>query len=375
MPRPSHRRALRAVVGVSAVALVATGLGPAAALAPEPWETELSFAADPGTVGAASDSPGTPSLCGTAGAPLDVEVPVSDVPDGIVTDVEVGISFSTGAWGGDAAVTLVAPDGMTSSPVFGRTGAATPTGCGSPNDLVGDYVFSDRAVADWWTSALSATPMPSGEFRAHSIGPTNEQVLLTPTFAAVDPNGTWVLRVTDSGGGDILTVTDAAVTITVDEPPVLNLSGPGNGARLPVRPTYTISSPDADVAGFTCAIDGGAGAPCTSPFVPAVEPGDHVLAVTALDAAGQTTTATRSFTLRDIACEQATKKLAKAKKANKKAVKALKKATKNLKALKKKDASKAKIKKAAKKVEKATKVKTSKGKALGKAKRGFTSAC
>ncbi|GAA2023531.1 hypothetical protein GCM10009719_38080 [Nocardioides kribbensis] len=105
-----------------------------------------------------------------------------------------------------------------------------------------------------------------------------------------------------------------------DEPadttaPVVTISsGPTDGASVESAPTFTFTSADDDVAGYECSVDGAAFAACTSPVTLTTEPGAHTFAVRATDESGNTGTAvTRSFTQRDLACEEATATLAEAK--------------------------------------------------------------
>lgn len=105
-----------------------------------------------------------------------------------------------------------------------------------------------------------------------------------------------------------------------DEPadttaPVVTISsGPAEGASVESAPTFTFTSADDDVAGYECSVDGAAFAACTSPVTLGTEPGAHTFAVRATDESGNTGTAvTRSFTQRDLACEEATATLAEAK--------------------------------------------------------------
>ncbi|KQP66501.1 hypothetical protein [Nocardioides sp. Leaf285] len=105
-----------------------------------------------------------------------------------------------------------------------------------------------------------------------------------------------------------------------DEPadttaPVVTISsGPADGASVESAPTFTFTSADDDVAGYECSVDGAAFAACTSPVALSTDPGAHTFAVRAIDESGNTGTAvTRSFTQRDLACEEATATLAEAK--------------------------------------------------------------
>jgi hypothetical protein len=94
----------------------------------------------------------------------------------------------------------------------------------------------------------------------------------------------------------------ATFTWTVDTtPPETTItSGPADGDTIvDVAPTFAFASEPG--ASFTCAVDGGAAAPCASPFTtPPLLAGAHTVAITATDAVGNTdpTPATRAFTLK-----------------------------------------------------------------------------
>ncbi|HMS10083.1 MAG TPA: FG-GAP-like repeat-containing protein, partial [Pyrinomonadaceae bacterium] len=173
-----------------------------------------TFPANAGTLGAIPD--GGPGCGVPAGTNREVTFTVSGL-SGSPTNVEVDMTFSpVHTWGGDVTATLIAPNG-TQFAIFGRRGAATPTACGSGNDLAGPYGFADSAAATNWFT-VAGTPTPAGDYRSTEVGGSATGGTVTsinPAFASVpDANGTWTLRVNDSGGGDTGTV--SAATLTVD---------------------------------------------------------------------------------------------------------------------------------------------------------------
>lgn len=180
-----------------------------------------TFAADAASLGAIADGA---AGCGTAGAARNVTFTVSGV-SGTVSSVEVGgLVFGTGhSWGADITATLIAPNGA-SHVLFGRTGATTATSCGDSSPLVGPYAFADTAAAPpsggWWQAAAASTAaIPTGTYRSTNsggAGATNPMPATTmnPSFTGVtNANGTWTLRLTDSGGGDTGSVTAANLTV------------------------------------------------------------------------------------------------------------------------------------------------------------------
>ena len=188
---------------------------------------EATFAANPATLGAIPDGPGTPTLCGSDGAPRNVTFTVSGI-SGAPTNVEVGMTFGAPihTFVGDVTAVLIAPNGA-SHTLFGYTGSTTAAGCGDSSDLAGPYNFKDSAAAPpsggWWqaaTTAGAAVAIASGDYRSTArggAGATNPQppTSINTSFAGVtNANGTWTLRLTDGGGGDTGAV--SAATLTVD---------------------------------------------------------------------------------------------------------------------------------------------------------------
>src|SRR5690554_3061891 len=167
--------------------------------------------------GAIPDGGGSTS-CGVNGAPLDVTFNVTGLTDPI-TSIEVDITM-THTYIGDVTATLIAPDGVTSLVLFGRTGAASATACGNSYDLGGTYLFTDIAIGDnWWAANGTA-----GNYRTTEIGPQNPTTFspvtsLNDTFGGmtnVNANGIWTLRFNDGGTGDTGAVSAANLMITTD---------------------------------------------------------------------------------------------------------------------------------------------------------------
>lgn len=201
-----------------------------------------TFPANAGTLGAIPDGPA--SQCGTAGANRDVTFTASGL-SGSPTNVEVSMTFGgpVHSWGGDVSATLIAPNG-TQFAIFGRRGATTAPSCGSSNDLAGPYNFKDTAAATNWFS-VAGTPTPAGDYRSTTVGGSATGGTVTsinPAFAGVpDANGTWILRVTDSGGGDTGAVSAASLTVDAGAAPggspVADFDGDGKTDFAVVRQT------------------------------------------------------------------------------------------------------------------------------------------
>lgn len=164
--------------------------------------------------------------CGVVGADLDITFTVAG--ESVAAPVDVGVELDlTHSWVGDVTVSLIAPGGATSSAIFGNTGSTTATGCGDSTDLGGAYGFFDDTVnpTNWWDEATAgggADIMTVANYRATEFGGDGQvipapMVVIDDAFAGVaDPNGTWTLRVTDSGGGDTGAV--LAATLFLGQP-------------------------------------------------------------------------------------------------------------------------------------------------------------
>lgn len=156
----------------------------------------------------------TTAGCGApAGAPLNITF--NSTATGTITNVEVDMT-ATHSWVGDVDVQLIAPDGTTHN-VFSDTGSTTTTGCGADDDLAGLYGFGDSFAGNWWTEATTVSPMAPGNYRTSTVGDVvggGTVTSMTPVFAAVNPAGTWTLRVTDEGNGDTGSVSAANLRIT-----------------------------------------------------------------------------------------------------------------------------------------------------------------
>jgi len=148
--------------------------------------------------------------CGLpAGPDIDVTFTVAGLPAGPPSNVSVDMDF-THSWVGDLEVSLIAPD-LTTHIIFASTGSTTATGCGSGDDLAGVYNFDNTGTGDWWTLG---NPYPVGTYAVPGGGAVTD---MNAAFAGIpDSNGTWTLRINDSGGGDTGSINAANLTLTVD---------------------------------------------------------------------------------------------------------------------------------------------------------------
>ena len=200
------------------------------------------------------DSPGSPSLCGTPGAPLNLSIPVTGVT-GTITGISVSLGIATN-WVGESAATLIAPGGAVTFSLYGRIGATTAGGTGDSSNFGGVYQFVDPSVSaqNIWSVAQPldtngvvppgayATTQPGG---AGVTAPAPTTPFLA-TFAGLTPaqvNGNWTLRLEDYCNADVATVSSATLTLAAAPVPTpvptegewgqvfMGLAAAGLGAR------------------------------------------------------------------------------------------------------------------------------------------------
>jgi subtilisin-like proprotein convertase family protein len=214
-----------------ALALLSSGvITRTAASGSENAAPEAVFPADAPSLGAIPDATVGGNICGDYGPNKDVTFTVSGL-SGTIIDVRVNMSV-THSWVGDLDVRLLGPGGAPSAVVYSNTGSTTATGCGDDSNLTGPYNFFDTAPAapTWWGAAATAAggvSVATGDYRVSTAGGVvggGANALITPTFAATSPNGTWTLRIRDGGEGDTGSVTAASLTITTGGPPVIPVS-------------------------------------------------------------------------------------------------------------------------------------------------------
>lgn len=302
------RSRLRAPIALLSLAL-AGGLAlvalPTAHAAPGPEDQSFTFQATPDTLGVVPDK--VAMGCGFPGGTQKViDIPVTGLA-GPLSDVEVTATITVG-WVADLTLVLIAPDGS-SAVLVSRTGNTGANTCGDSSTLAGSYTFSDQAVSNWWSAALAApgiSAVPAGTYRSSNDTPPGTPTLITPQFTGLaDPNGTWILRALDSGVTDIITVSAASLSLTVNAKPILDVSGtPDGDVVVDAAPSYTMSSTDFDLDHFECSLDGAAFANCGNPYQPSTDVhGDHVVEMRAVDSAGQlSAVVTRHFTHNTQAC-------------------------------------------------------------------------
>lgn len=227
----------RAGIWAVSVPLVTAGvvlLPPDAAIGADTLSgASLVVPADAGSLGIVPDGPGTPTLCGSAGTPRNVTFPVPAFPGFQVADVEVEMSFAgpVHTFAGDITSRLIDPSGSRDHVLFGRVLATTAAACGDASDLAGPYVFSDVAVPSlggWWQAATAETtstaPIVTGDYRTTNsggAGATNPMppTSMQPVFGGMtsgEAQGTWTLRIVDSGGGDTGAIASASLTIYLE---------------------------------------------------------------------------------------------------------------------------------------------------------------
>ena len=173
-----------------------------------------AFPANPASLGAIPDGPGT---CDAAGAPRNVTFTVTGI-SGPPTNVSLAFTISpTHTYVGDLDLLLKAPNGTTTHFIFTGTGNTVDS-----SNLTGPYEFNDAAAGNWWTTAASGDTnfvLPAGSYRTSNS--TGALTLMNPVFAGIPTsNGTWTAEFTDWCAGDIGGVSAATLTLTGAAAPV-----------------------------------------------------------------------------------------------------------------------------------------------------------
>lgn len=180
----------------------------------------ISISNDPPPVNTCTAGTGTGSIPDNApSTPLEISFNITGA-SGSTNNVELSMT-ATHTWVGDLRVELFAPNG-TSHVIFSRTGQVG-TGVGDSSNLGGEYKFSDAATGTgWWeAAAIGGTNdiIPPGAYRTTAAGPqttagTSPATNMNAAFAGVsNPNGTWVLKISDFASGDTGAVSAACLKI------------------------------------------------------------------------------------------------------------------------------------------------------------------
>lgn len=179
-------------------------------------------------VGPIPDGPGTPTACGPAGDSRDISFTLPALA-GELMDLDVEMHFSPPhTWGGNVTAVLISPGGIRQHTLFGRVGANVSVSCGFGANLAGPYIFSDAATppsGGFWQAAQGVALIPSGSYfttDSGGVGAVNPMppTSLAATFAGMQSwqmQGTWTLRLTDSGVGETGGVGAATLRIHYQE--------------------------------------------------------------------------------------------------------------------------------------------------------------
>jgi len=176
---------------------------------------------------------------------------------------------ATRAW----VVDLAPPHTTISSGPSGLTSMASASFAFSSNEADATFACSlDGAPLSVCTSPFAAAQLAQG---AH-------------TFA---------VRATDAAGHVDPTPATRAWTVDTVPPGVAITSGPANGSTTGPKVKFTFEAGEAG-ATLACSLDGAAFAACASPASFTLQAGSHELRVRASDAAGNTATETRAWTVK-----------------------------------------------------------------------------
>jgi hypothetical protein len=211
----------------------------------------------------------------------------------------------TYAVGTDGSLTLLA-DGQTPATLAGGvTGLAASAADATPPDTTITAGPADGSSTNDTTPAFSFAAVPATEPNPTftcSVDGGAAVACSSPFATPALANGphTFSVAATDFGGNTDATPATRTFTVDTVAPDTTINAGPANGSTITDRtPTFGFTASEAG-SSFRCRVDGGALAPCTTPFTtPTLGAGAHSFAVAAVDAAGNAdaTPATRAFTV------------------------------------------------------------------------------
>jgi subtilisin-like proprotein convertase family protein len=231
--------------------------------------------------------PGTGSS--GAASPYPFLIPVSG-KIGKVADVNITFPGVTQQFMEDLDILLVAPNGAKAMVLSDRCSGAfvtnvnytlddeaptpMPAGVACP---AGTYQPTDAAVAPGPVADPMPAPAPAGPYPS-----------ALSTFDGGDPNGNWLLYITDDQGvGNGFIINDPTLTITTTDvtPPETTITKkPKTGFKRTSKIKFTSNEAGAT---FQCKVDSKKFKPCSSPLkLKNLKFGKHKFQVRAIDAAG-----------------------------------------------------------------------------------------
>ena len=255
--------------------------------------TELGQTPVPTAGGAAADLALTPD-----GRFLTVLAPT-------LGPVATGLT-DTYAVGAGGTLTLLDPGGTTTANLPGGVSglAASAADATAPDTAITAGPAAGSSTNDT-TPAFSFAAVPATEpnptFTCSVDGAAAvacSSPFATPALAS--GAHTFSVAATDFGGNTDATPATRSFTVDTVAPDTTINAGPANGSTTTDRtPTFGFAASEAG-SSFRCRVDGGAFAPCATPFTTALlGSGSHTFAVAAVDAAGNpdATPAARTFTV------------------------------------------------------------------------------
>ncbi len=207
---------------------------------------------------------------------------------------------------------LISPalsDGPHTITAVATDAAGNPSAASDDLELAVDTAAPNVSITSPGAAAKINTDSPEVTFTAESGAATRCQIDSGPLTSCASPLSlsglsegahTVTVEASDNAGN----VATAVVSFTVDltDPTAELTGGPAeNGESSDDTPTFTFTSNEQGT--FECSIDGGAFAPCSSPFtLPSLGEGPHTFTVRAVDEAGNPSgDVTRSWTVDTLA--------------------------------------------------------------------------
>jgi hypothetical protein len=260
-------------------------------------------------------SPGnddTPAVIGTAEAGSTVKLYSGANCNGSVLASGTAAQF---AGSGLSPTSAIPPDALTTFRATATDAAGHTSNCSNGFGYTEDSTAPDLSI-DSTPAALSNDSTPTVTFHGSDTNGVSFQCSFTgPSSGSANPcsspydfggslgDGDYTAHVTAVDGAQNQTQS-SDIDFTIDAtPPVTVIDSAPSGTTSDNTPTVTFHANDATVATFTCKVDSGSAAACSSPatFGP-LSDGPHTIAVKATDAVGnvELTPQTASFTVNTI---------------------------------------------------------------------------